>query len=204
MSFIAGYLLGLGQGSSPPVPTPSPLSLEGIRSLKTLATVTVGECIFEIKKPCLFYGTQVSANDIGTYSCKSYWRVPVLLNNSFAAIQTEGAAYIRDLYDWYPPTKRLQTISFSDFFVTSVIISGGAMSFPSFSIYIQGKAKVRQTENGVETYYNENSIQNGRADVDFFGASCLTLTELSGEQLGELVLLYLKEKENNEPVINIL
>lgn len=204
MSFIAGYLLGLGQGGSPPVPTPPPLSLEGIRSLKTLATVTVGECIFEIKKPCLFYGTQVSANDIGTYSCKSYWRVPVLLNNSFAAFQTEGAEYIWDAYYWNPNTKILHTTSFSDFSVISVSISGGAVSFPSFSIYIQGKAKVRQTENGVETYYDENSIQRRNAEVKFFGSSCLTLTELSGDQLGELVLLYLKEKENNEPVINIL
>ncbi|MBQ5331766.1 MAG: hypothetical protein J6K92_00690, partial [Oscillospiraceae bacterium] len=68
-------------GSSPP--TPSPLSLESIKALKTLATVTIGSFVFEIKEPKLFYSPALNLISGGA-TAQTAWMPSVVVNDSIA------------------------------------------------------------------------------------------------------------------------
>lgn len=95
MSFIAGYLLGLGQGGKKPnvkplsvsqngsynaadygadgfdpvlVNVPSaPMSLDSLKALRTMAAVNLGAYTFEIKEPKLLYSGKISADITKSY-----------------------------------------------------------------------------------------------------------------------------------------
>ena len=76
-------------GSGAPAPTPSPLSLEGIKNLKTVATVTIGSFVFEIKEPKLFYSAALHLLNDGAVA-ETAWMPSVVVNDSIAYVSSNS------------------------------------------------------------------------------------------------------------------
>ena len=208
MSFIAGYLLGLGQGSSPPVPTPSPLSLEGIKSLKTVATVTVGDFLFEIKEPYMFFSGKinyVSPNasfDKGIY--ENFWYASVVINDRFAAVSSD---YIYRYYlswdDHSYDGQKYSTYfnSASNFAISNVVLDNQASS--------GGLPKIDVSCNydllsGYDDMVTDRGKGSGSAGIYPYYSDPPCFTDLDRYEYFNFVKAYLKAAAENEPVINIL
>ena len=200
MSFIAGYLLGLGQGS-PPVPTPSPLSLEGIKNLKTVATVTIGSFVFEIKEPTkLFAGAISTSSSMGEGSLQTAWYSSVIVNDSVAYIGSSGIDY--DYLAWGKwGNYSTYYVSLSDFKIMSVNLdeTTSSNSLPTIKVNVEYKKS-----NGYDEYVVSVQNSSGWDTLSAYSSSDIKFTNLSEFDYYQFVKAYTEARSANEPVINIL
>lgn len=206
MSFIAGYLLGLGQGGSPPVPTPSPLSLEGINALKTLATVTVGDFVFEVKEPCLFYSGKMNAYagypfDRGVL--ENGWMPSVIVNDSVAAVGHDHAAVESFAWDNYTDNNGNSHSTyfshFSDWGISEISV------YKNDNILIGFNIKYQYTRSsgydGVASDIYKSSVS---CICSFYGLDIPILTNLNNYDYFKFVKAYCTAQAVSEPIITIL
>ena len=205
MSFIAGYILGLEDGGGANI---QPLSLEGIKNLKTLATVTIGSYVFEIKEPRQYYGGSMRVETYYEYKSGYYeigWFVPVVVTNgvnSIAAVSNNLLVY--DQIQWGNFTVdgvnySTQFINYKDFKVNTITVNKQSSSLPYLTIKI--KSTKTQGYDGIVT---QTTTPTYDSYFDFKYISLPTFTDLSVEQYYDFVKSYLEIAAVNEPVIEIL
>ena len=200
MTFAEAAAIMLG-GSSSPVPTPSPLSLEGIRSLKTVATVTVGGFVFEIKEPKkLFAGAISTSSSMGEGSLQTAWYSSVIVNDSVAYIGSRGIDY--DYLAWGKwGNYSTYYNSLSDFVITSVNLdettSNGGL--PTIKVNVEYKIS-----NGYDEYVISVQNSSGWDTLSAYSSSNIKFTNLSEFDYYQFVKAYTEARSANEPVINIL
>lgn len=218
MSFIAGYLLGLGQGGTPPTPEPTPLSLEGIKALRTLATVTIGDYVFEIKEPAMLYSGRMetyynvlheSGFKSGQYRIK--WISSAVVNGQIAAIQPYGIAensIFWGSYDVAPdplfPSEyiicsRLYNY-YSDFRVESVSPSVYQYHLPTISI----KYACTYTSWYDDHVASSSSDASFSTNLEFYASTPSVIHNLSVDEYFDFVNDYCENSAGISPVVTIL
>ena len=196
--FLEAAYMAKMSGGSPPVPTPSPLSLEGIRSLKTVATVTVGGFVFEIKEPKkLFAGAISTSSSMGEGSLQTAWYSSVIVNDSVAYIGSRGIDY--DYLAWGKwGNYSTYYNSLSDFKITSVNLdeTTSSNSLPTIKV----NAEYKKSNEYVVSVQNTS----GWDTLSAYSPSNIKFTNLSGFDYYQFVKAYTEARSANEPVINIL
>lgn len=203
MSFIAGYLLGLGQGGSSPIPESAPLSLEGVKKLKTLATVTIGEFVFNLKTPSTFSmagnASYVKNNGnrvlyTGLYT--SYTINDVIANiSNKSTVQDNYYLWSGDSSSDIPYTSR----EWENFSITSVTTSGLSNSTQTIgTLYADYNGtritKIDGVQSGTQTYTTSSSQI----------APSIIFSSLDLKAHCDFVADYCKALAVNTPIVNIL
>ena len=235
MSFIAGYLLGLGQGGKKPnikplsvsqngpynaadysadgfdpvlvnVPS-SPMSLDGLNALRTLATVTIGAYTFDIKEPKLLYPGKVNVDikksyDSGTWECG--WIPTVILNRTIAAIGNNRVATEYrswgEFTDYDGNSCSKNYVSYSDFAVENVTVYKNDNKLPDFNIQ-WSYTQISGFDTGAgETYHGTSSSYI----TSFYELHYPSLSGLSYDEYFQFVKNYLEKTAGVDPVVTIL
>ena len=188
-------------GGSHPVPTPSPLSLEGIRSLKTVATVTIGGFVFEIKEPKkLFAGAISTSSSMGEGSLQTAWYSSVIVSDSVAYIGSRGIDY--DYLAWGKwGNYSTYYNSLSDFEITSVNLdeTTSSNSLPTIKVNVEYKKS-----NGYDEYVISVQNSSGWDTLSAYSPSDIKFTNLSDYDYYQFVKSYVEARSTNEPVVNII
>ena len=197
--FVAGYYAGKKKcGISP---APSPLSLEGIKNLKTVATVTIGSFVFEIKEPTkLFAGAISTSSSMGEGSLQTAWYSSVIVNDSVAYIGSSGIDY--DYLAWGKwGNYSTYYVSLSDFKITSVNLdeTTSSNSLPTIKVNVEYKKS-----NGYDEYVVSVQNSSGWDTLSAYSSSDIKFTNLSEFDYYQFVKAYTEARSANEPVINIL
>ena len=200
MTFSEAAMIMMSGGSSP-APTPSPLSLEGIKNLKTVATVTIGSFVFEIKEPTkLFAGAISTSSSMGEGSLQTAWYSSVIVNDSVAYIGSSGIDY--DYLAWGKwGNYSTYYVSLSDFKITSVNLD--ETTFNDTLPVIKVNAEYKKS-NGYDEYVVSVQNSSGWDTLSAYSASNIKFTNLSDFDYYQFVKAYVEARSANEPVINIL
>lgn len=202
-SELAAMIMMSGSGGSA-----EPLSLEGIKKLRTLATVTIGSYVFEIKEPRQYYGGSMRVETYYEYKSGYYdvgWFVPVFVTNgvnSIAAVSSNLLVY--DTLQWGNFTVdgvnySTQFYNYKDFKVTTITVNKQSSSLPNLTIKI--KSTKTQGYDGIVT---QTTTPIYDSYFDFKYISLPTFTDLSVKQYYDFIKSYLEIDAVNEPVIEIL
>ena len=186
---------------------PAPLSIEGVNSLKNMATVKIGTYVFEIKEPTLLYSGKMYVDttksyDAGVWECG--WHSAIVLNQTIA---TTGSNKVGVEYrawgeytdnDGKAHSKYYNT--YSDFAVTSVEIHANNDYLPDTTInwsytltsgYADAPPYIGQSTSS--TYPNS-----------FYELNYPVITNLSYEEYFQYVKKYLETTSGAEPIVTIL
>ena len=135
--FVAGYYAGKKKGGA----SPSPLSLEGIKALKTLATVTVGNFVIEIKEPKMFYGGKITTYfDVTDFKSGQYtsgWFASAIVNDVMAAVSGYPHAYEKIYWGDYEESGKKYSTEYqkcSDFSVTGINLNSNNYRLPNMTV----------------------------------------------------------------------
>ncbi|MBQ5334063.1 MAG: hypothetical protein J6K92_12525 [Oscillospiraceae bacterium] len=199
--FAAGYYAGKKKGGA----SPSPLSLEGIKNLKTLATVTIGSFVFEIKEPKLFYSPALNLISGGA-AAQTAWMPSVVVNDSIAYISS-GTAGGHEYFAWGSYTDNdgnnhsTYFQNCSDFIINDVGFYGGVPTDRLPNISVEISCKVSSGYDGiVMSTWNSSST----AYIDAQYTDDVKFTNLSLNDYYNFMRSYCEAAAANEPVITIL
>lgn len=206
ISFVEGYILGQEDGNDQK-PVIQPLTIAGINTLQTIATVTVGNFVWEFKEPQKYYAGSMhvtissKGNPSGCYS-DIRWYFPTILNGVFAPIGvtsiTDYYARYRDKWDDESDTGSLvRTDSNYNFRITDIQFTSSNTDFPSFVVSFSFDTKKEMTNEQTIYYHNTSSVPY------FFNSADPKLTDLSSDEYYMLLSEYLRAQKENTPIINI-
>lgn len=196
----AALIMMSGGGS----PATSLLSLEGIKALKTLATMTIGDFVFEFKEPKIFYAGSIGITSNGD-GMNSAWLASEVINNSVAVVSSGGIATEYFAWgDWtdYDGTHHSTTFtSYSDFKVTKIqpYLEFYKNSLP-FTV-IDFSCKMSQGFDGIVEYTNSSTSSGS---LGGYSSDHIKFTNLSTEGYREFIKSYCAAAAVNTPVIKIL
>lgn len=193
----------LSYGGSPSTPTKPSLSIEGIKSLQTLATVTVGNFVFNLKMPSTLsvagatYYVEKNGNKILYNSNFATYTI----NDVIASINlttSVGANYYLWAVDSEPDIP-YKAEEWTDFLIKEVNASDLKSSDQLInSLYVNYEATKINKINGVP-----NSSYSTRFNNVNLPSGCL-ISNLSPKEHCDFIADCLKAIAVNEPVINIL
>lgn len=212
MTFAEAAMIMMSRGDSPS-PSQSPLSLEGIKGLKTLATVTVGSFVWEIKEPKILYAGRIRGYT-GTYDGKTYdyqqieypWWPSAVLNGVVAKV---GDYYIYDYFRYgelIGPDGNSHSryiTKYSNFRISDPSdvfrsVQNTLYGFPQFTV-IFGYTYEDGFDDDIHSYDSSSNFV-----IDFGSILSPCFTSLSESEYLSMAKSYYEAAKVNEPVINIL
>ena len=234
MSFIAGYLLGLGQGGNKVIQplsvtkngpynaadygadgfdpvlvnVPSaPVSLEGFNSLKNMATVKIGTYVFEIKEPTLLYSGKVNVDTTKSYDAGVWecgWHSAIVLNRTIAAAGTNRVAV--EYRAWGEFTDN-DGKTHSEYYNTYSDFAVTSVNIHAQNNYLP--ATTIGWSYTVTSGYSDDSpyIERSTASIysnSFYEMNYPVITNLSYEEYFQYVKKYLETTSGAEPIVTIL
>lgn len=180
MSFIAGYLLGLEEGGINP--SASKCSLDGIKSLKTLGTITFGSIVCEVKEPYQFTSGYVNVNSSGNTVHQAY-KASVIVNDMVAAYSYYD--YVFTDVTTYRNDGSIYTERLTDFKLTDIGYEGSAnyifniipfytCSYTTYDSAYESTSSFSQSGNScVYFQYDRDIFTNlGTKEYAAFAATC--------------------------------
>ena len=200
--FVAGYYAGKKKGGA----SPSPLSLEGIKALKTLATVTVGNFVIEIKEPKMFYGGKLEAYyNVTAFKSGRWengWFTSAIINDSLAVVSGYPHAYEKIYWGDYEESGKKYSTEYqkcSDFSVTGINLNSNNYRLPNMTVSFSYKQSKFYDGVFISGYTNTSG-----SAVDFYADSTPVIHNFSIDEYFDFVRSYCEAAAANEPVINIL
>ena len=203
--FVAGYYAGKKKGGISPAT--SPLSLEGIKNLKTVATVTIGSFVFEIKEPKLFYSPALHLLNDGAVA-ETAWMPSVVVNDSIAYVSSNTVgAYEYFAWGNYTDNGNKYSMYFqtcSDFVANSVkFYYNGYEVVPTDRLPIIDVNMSCKVSSGYDGIVMSTWNSSGTAYIEAQYTDDVKFTNLSLNDYYNFIKSYCEAAATNEPVINI-
>lgn len=174
-------------------------SLDNIRALENMATITVGEYVWECKIPITISGGNVGINDI-----RFYHVMPFVINGEYAILGTYNDAY-PDTYTWNEidgVEKYYRTL------YANHRVSGVGYTKQSFYSFINPKIDYSlygtKYDSVDDVAYQPYEVYMGNVTMQFNNVIYLKITNMTPKEQFEFVKSYLESEAYNEPVINII
>lgn len=193
MSFIAGYLLGLEEGGINP--SASKCSLDGIKSLKTLGTITFGNIVCEVKEPYQFTSGYVSV-DSSSNTVRQAYKASVVINGTVAGYSYYD--YVFTDVTTYRNDGSIYTEKCTDFKLTDIGYSGSA----NYIFNIVPRYECLGTYHDSADDWTSTSTTSGSGCV-YFNYDRDIFTNLGTEEYAAFAATCSNEMKANSPVVNI-
>lgn len=204
MPGLISHALSYGGSGGATEPISIELSLDGIRSLKNLATITIGDFVWECKMPVVIGNGRV---DFGSYNNRKelryYHWMPFLINNRYAFLCPYSDYYPNSYVWWETEDGKHHSIDLYDKYRVSGIgytkQSGYGFINPeiNYSLYAN---KTYSLDGEISAPYERYL---GNVTVGFNNSyTVIKITDMSIEEQVEFETSYLDAEALNEPIYN--
>lgn len=204
MTFAEAAMIMMSGGKKPIIKPLTPLTIDSIRALENMATITVGEFVWECKRPVTI-GSGVTSVILteGQKSKRTEIRhlMPFVINDKYAMLGVYGD-YYTDFYQWreVDGVEKYYSTIYAEHRVSGAGYTKRNYSFinPQIDYSLYGTMYDSDDDRNYDPY----EVYMGNVSVSFNGA--MTITNMTPKEQGEFVKSYLESEAYNEPVINIL
>lgn len=204
MTFAEAAMIMMSGGENPIIKPLTPLTIDSIRALENMATITVGEFVWECKRPVTI-GSGVTSAILteGQKSKKTELRhvMPFVINDKYA-ILGGYSDYYPDFYQWreVDGVEKYYSTLYANHRISGASYTKRNYSFinPQINYSLYGT----MYDSDDDRNYSPYEVYMGDVSVSLNGAT--TITNMTPKEQGEFVKLYLESEAYNEPVINIL
>ena len=205
MNYDTAAMIMMSGGKNPIIKPMTLLTIDSIRALENMATITIGEFVWECKRPVTI-GSGVTSviRTEGQKSKKTELGhvMPFVINDKYAILGGYGD-YYTNYYMWR------EVDGVEEYYSTIYAehrISGASYTKQSYYSFINPEinyslygTKYDTDDSGI---YSPYEVYMGNVSVSL--NSAMTITNMTPKEQGEFVKSYLESEAYNEPVINII